>query len=88
MKQSLFALEYRQGKEEGSFHYNLVYDKEFDHKLLTSGYYPVTIMPENVTMNESFLKLQGRLARRNAGIEEVISEVFKWAANNQEIWTK
>lgn len=85
MKQ-LFALEYRQGREEGSFHYNMVYEKEYDHKLLTSGYYPITVLPERVSTNGSFLDLQASLARRNADVREVITEVFHWAARHQEIW--
>lgn len=86
MGKTLYALEYRRGKEEGSFHYNLVYEKKFDHELLTHGYYPITVLPERVSMDASFLNLQNRLARRNAEVPEVIVEVFKWAANHPETW--
>lgn len=84
----MIALEFKPGTP-GNFHYNRTFGTgEFDSRINTNGYRPITLIPDKVADDIRFLALQRSLIMDNASLERVVREVYAWAAKHENLWNE
>ena len=80
-----FLLEYCE--KQANFHYNFINSSGvMNQPLSTNGYFPITIVTDEIHENKEFTKLMDMLSFKKLPFEKVREVVLLWLLDNEDRW--